>query len=105
MYLEKVFMMSDILQKKLSRRELLKGGAMLASIAVLATTAAITSTSAIAGVPQAAMQYRDTPNGKQDCSNCSLFVPGSSATANGTCKVVDGSISPHGYCVAYAVKA
>jgi len=95
-------MMSDILQKKLSRRELLKGGAMLASIAVLATTSAITSTSAIAGVPKAAMQYRDTPNGQQDCSKCSLFIPGSS---NGTCKVVDGSISPHGYCVAFAAKA
>ena len=97
--------MSDILQKKLSRRELLKGGAMLASIGVLATTTAITSTSAIAGVPKASMQYRDTPNGKQDCTNCSLFVPGSSAKANGTCKVVDGSISPHGYCVAFAAKA
>lgn len=78
---------------------------MLASIGVLATTAAITSTPAIAGVAKAAMQYRDTPNGKQECSNCSLFVPGSSAKANGTCKVVDGSISPHGYCVAYAAKA
>lgn len=97
--------MSDILQKKLSRRELLKGGAMLASIAVLATTAAITSTSAIAGVPKASMQYRDTPNGKQECSKCALFVPGSSAKADGSCKVVDGSISPHGYCVAFAAKA
>jgi hypothetical protein len=97
--------MSDILQKKLSRRTLLKGGALLASIGVLATTAAITSTPAIAGVPKAAMQYRDTPNGKQECSNCSLFIPGSSAKANGTCKVVDGLISPQGYCVAYAVKA
>ncbi len=98
-------MMSDILQKQLSRRELLKGGAMLASIGVLATTAVITSAPAFAGVPQAAMQYRNTPNGKQDCSNCSLYIPGSSAKANGTCKVVDGSISPQGYCVAYAAKA
>lgn len=96
--------MSDILQKKLSRRELLKGAAMLASIGVLATTATITSTPAIAGVPKASMQYRDTPNGQQECSKCSLFVPGDSAKANGTCKVVNGSVSPHGYCVAFAPK-
>lgn len=97
--------MSYIMQKNLSRRGLLKGGAMLASMVVVATTAAVTSMPAIAGVTKLAMQYRDTPNGKQECSNCTLYVPGSSSGASGACKVVDGSISPRGYCLAYAAKA
>jgi len=97
--------MSDITQKRLSRRDLLKGSAMLASVAIVAVSATVTSQPANAGVAKSAMQYRDTPNGKQDCSNCTLYVPGSSSGASGTCKVVDGSISPHGYCLAYAAKA
>lgn len=96
--------MSSIMQKNLSRRSLLKGGAMLASMVVVATTAAVTSMPAIAGATKSAMQYRDTPNGKQECSNCTLYVPGGSSGASGTCKVVDGSISPRGYCLAYAAK-
>ncbi len=95
--------MSDIMQKTLSRRGLLKGGAMLASMVVVAVSATVTSQPANAGVAKSAMQYRGTPNGKQDCSNCSLYIPGNAGS--GTCKVVDGSISPHGYCLAYAAKA
>lgn len=94
--------MSDILQKRLTRRDLLKGAAALASIAALAT---VTTNTAIAGAPKAAMGYRDTPNGEKSCSNCSLFAPGGSASSKGTCKVVDGAINPTGYCMAYTVKA
>ena len=49
-------------------------------------------------------KYQDKPNGKQKCSGCSLFVPGKSASANGTCKVVDGAISPNGWCSAFSPK-
>jgi hypothetical protein len=31
-------------------------------------------------------------------------VPGANASAQGTCKVVDGPISPKGWCIAYAKK-
>jgi hypothetical protein len=53
---------------------------------------------------QAQFKYQTKPNGSKKCSNCSLFIPGKSATANGTCKVVDGTISPNGYCIAYSAK-
>jgi hypothetical protein len=35
------------------------------------------------------------------------FMPGASATAPGSCKVIpnDTEISPHGYCMAWAKKA
>ena len=48
--------------------------------------------------PQKAVSYRQTPNGKQNCSNCANFVSPSS------CKLVDGAISPSGWCVLYAAK-
>lgn len=50
---------------------------------------------------KSAMQYQGKPKGKDQCSNCQLFCPGSSAKAMGTCKLVKGSISPKGWCVAW----
>lgn len=49
-----------------------------------------------------ALKYQSTPNGKQKCSDCTLFVPGKSATDDGTCKVIPGDISPNGWCTAFA---
>ncbi|HTX58555.1 MAG TPA: high-potential iron-sulfur protein [Verrucomicrobiae bacterium] len=54
---------------------------------------------------KAQFHYQTKPNGDKKCSNCALFIPGKTATADGTCKVVDGSISPNGYCVAYSPKS
>ncbi|MEJ2686221.1 MAG: high-potential iron-sulfur protein [Gammaproteobacteria bacterium] len=59
---------------------------------------------ASAKVPKTAMHYQDHPKGGQECSTCIQFVPGSSPKSMGTCKLVQGSISPHGYCVAYSRK-
>lgn len=94
----------EMLNEKVSRRSFLKGSALLASIAVVSATGAMTK-SAYAGVPKASVHYQDKPNGNAECSNCIQFIPGSSAKANGTCKIVDGVISPHGWCVAYSAKA
>lgn len=54
---------------------------------------------------KASMMYQDKPHGTAACGNCNQFVPGASASAMGTCKVVDGAISPKGWCVAYTPKA
>ena len=50
------------------------------------------STSAHAKVTQKAVGYQETPKGDQSCSNCSLFV------APASCELVDGTISPQGWC-------
>ncbi|HKU81258.1 MAG TPA: high-potential iron-sulfur protein [Candidatus Tumulicola sp.] len=50
---------------------------------------------------QASMQYQPTPKDGKQCSQCNFFIPGSSATSNGTCKIVDGTIAPTGYCIAF----
>lgn len=45
-----------------------------------------------------AMSYRPSPNGNQSCSNCGNFQPPTS------CKVIDGTISPSGWCILYRSK-
>jgi hypothetical protein len=65
---------------------------------------AATGTFAEAKGTQAQFKYQSKPNGTQMCSGCSLFIPGKTATAAGTCKIVAGNISPHGWCTAFAAK-
>jgi len=49
--------------------------------------------------------YQTTPKSGAQCSTCSLYIPGKSMSANGTCKLVKGAISPKGWCKFYAKKA
>lgn len=51
-------------------------------------------------VSKAQVQYQEQPKGDQKCSTCTHFVPESN-----TCKVVDGQISPNGWCTLWAKKA
>lgn len=71
---------------------------------VLAAAFASTETIAEAKSSKAALKYQSTPKGSAKCSKCKLFIPGKDAKAMGTCKVVDGSISPNGWCVAFTPK-
>ncbi len=53
---------------------------------------------------KAAVKYQTTPNGSKDCDDCLQFIPGKTANSEGACKVVEGSISAHGYCIAWVAK-
>jgi hypothetical protein len=55
---------------------------------------------ATAKVSQASVQYQTQPKGAQHCGNCVNFI----AESN-TCKLVDGQISPDGWCTLWAQKA
>ena len=90
--------------KKFSRRDLLKGGATLMGAIAAVPLLRIPAAEAMALASQGAMQYQDKPNGNKECDKCINFIPGKSLTANGSCKVVTGVISPHGYCLAFAPK-
>jgi High potential iron-sulfur protein len=46
---------------------------------------------------KAQAEYQDSPKGIQMCSTCSLFEEPRA------CKVVDGDISPNGWCRSYAM--
>ena len=52
-----------------------------------------------AKMAQKAVEYQDTPKGDQECSNCSLFQEPNS------CTLVDGEISPKGWCKFWVKKA
>lgn len=77
----------------------------------LGATVPIVSVSSLIGQVQAAKaakevtKYRDEPNGEEQCSKCMQFIPGKIPEANGECRVVEGSISPHGWCSAYTEKS
>ena len=82
---------------KLSRRSVLKSGALLAG-AVL-TASLVPDNEALAQkATKEAMKYQDKPNGDKQCSNCLQFV-----APNG-CKIVEGTVSPQGYCIAWVKK-
>jgi anaerobic selenocysteine-containing dehydrogenase len=42
--------------------------------------------------------YQDTPKGTKSCSNCSLFE------APSGCKIVEGKVSPQGWCSVFTPK-
>ena len=79
----------ECLPAAISRRGLLGGAASLV----------LPAGSAAAGsgkVSQAQARYRNSPNGKARCANCAQFQ------APSACKVVDGAVSPNGYCNFFA---
>ena len=83
--------------QKLSRRSVLRGAALLAGAAL--TASMLPSKEALAQqASQEAMMYQNKPNGDKRCSNCLHFVPSSS------CAIVEGTVSPNGYCLAWAKK-
>jgi hypothetical protein len=62
------------------------------------------TTAAQAKGTKAQFKYQSTPKNGKKCAQCTFFIPGSSPKTNGTCKLVDGSISPTGWCTAFAAK-
>jgi hypothetical protein len=51
-----------------------------------------------AKMSQTAARYQPTPKDGKQCDGCSLFV------APGSCKSVDGAISPKGWCMLWVKK-
>ena len=74
----------------LSRRALLQTAADAAGAAVI-----LDASSAPAAAPklsQKVVAYQDHPDGDRHCSKCAQFQ------SPNACKIVDGTISPDGYC-------
>jgi hypothetical protein len=77
-----------------TRRSFLAKAAVAAGGIALAG-AVLAPRPAAAKAAQKLVGYQDTPHGAQQCDNCAQFVAPSS------CKVVDGTISPSGWCKVY----
>lgn len=86
-----------------SRRELFKKGA-IAAVGLAVAGVALSAESAAAKMSQQGAMYQPKPHANQKCSGCARFKPGATATADGSCAIVDGKISPNGWCVMFTPK-
>src|ERR1700686_1839253 len=88
----------------ISRRSLVKRGiCALTGIAI----ASLAGTRALAAdkLAKSAVQYEDLAKKEgTQCDDCVQFIPGKTATAMGTRKIVEGEINPHGHCIAFTPK-
>ena len=89
---------------RVSRRSFIGSAALIAGAAAVPGLIRSRTAQAQQKVPQASVKYQDKPNGDQKCSTCLQFIPGSSPTAKGSCKVVDGAIDPNGWCQIWVKK-
>jgi hypothetical protein len=85
---------------RISRRRVLTIAAGAAGASITGATAIIGTSAAAqaAKVSQKIVKYQDTPKGEQRCDNCDLFQAPSS------CKNVEGTIAPQGWCTVYRKK-
>jgi hypothetical protein len=81
-----------------SRRSILKFAGLLAGAALASGLPVARDALAQQKASKQVMKYQDKPNGDQKCSNCLQFEPPKG------CKVVEGTVSPEGYCIAWAKK-
>ena len=104
---------------KISRRTWLKGMAVFSAAAGMPLMLA--SKAAEAKASKAAVHYQDSPNGMRMCHMCKFYIAaggkgsgmmgggmmgrgmmGGGMMGDGACQVVEGRISPMGYCDLYA---
>ena len=88
-----------------SRRSMISNSMrVLAGIAIVSLTGTKTM-AAENKLKKSAVQYVDAAEGEgTDCDDCIQFIPGKTANALGTCKIVEGEITPHGHCIAFTPK-
>lgn len=85
-----------------TRREIFKTGFIAAASTLAATTILVQP--AQAKMAQKAVMYQGKPQGSQACAKCARFVPSKTPGADGTCTIVDGNVSPQGWCAMYVPK-
>ena len=90
---------------QLSRRALLKAGLAVFAGAVMLPILGARTASAAGKASQESMKYQDQPKDGQKCIDCTQYVAGPKPDAMGQCKVVEGEISPEGWCIAFAPKS
>ncbi len=84
----------------MSRRNMLRGAALVAGVSALVGAAAAAGPAAADSKFSKAMaKYQASPKGGARCGACSQFQPPSD-----TCRVVAGQVSPEGWCLLYAPK-
>ena len=93
----------DLSQKRCSRRMMLKqSSAALAALAAIPLVV-LSAPARAMKLGKGDMHYQDQPRDGKKCVDCAAYEthPGNS---NGNCKIVDGPISPDGWCMAFSQK-
>ena len=85
-----------------SRRIMLKNAAIVLGLAAAPWAR---SASDDGKATKQAMHYQDQPKDGQNCATCIQFIPGAKPGASGTCQIVQGPISPNGWCIEYIKKS
>jgi hypothetical protein len=88
-----------------SRRRFLKTMAVATGTAALPGMALKEAFGAATKTPKSTVQYRDHPNGKQECAKCMYFIAPKSKGGKAHCKVVQGVIKPQGWCMLFTAKS
>jgi hypothetical protein len=86
--------------QKSRRLFLVRGAALTAGVAI----SAITRPSRAAKAAKSDFFYQDKPKDGKSCSACKFFTPEGTAADLGTCAVIEGHVSRHGWCMAFAPK-
>jgi hypothetical protein len=82
--------------QRISRRIVLTGTAV--ALGVAAAAEVVSQATAQEKISQPDAKYQGTPKGDQRCDGCMLFQPPNA------CKVVQGEISPSGWCQLFVKK-
>lgn len=80
----------DLKRRTVLRAALVAGCALCLPEAGLAQSGKVSKTQA---------KYQDTPKGEQSCAKCLHFL-----AADSSCKIVEGKVSPQGWCQLWAAK-
>ena len=83
----------------LSRRLIIRHGARVAVAGAALANLPLREARAQQKLTQAIAKYQDHPNGAQRCDLCIQFK------APATCQIVDGTISPQGWCQFFGPKS
>ena len=83
---------------RFERRTFVLGASLLATTVVVACLAPRRAWAA--KQQKLDVNYRDKPNDGKSCASCRLFTP--TSPDKGTCAVVEGDVSPSGWCMAYS---
>lgn len=95
--------MDDTNERQPNRREALaRSGRVIAGIAVC-TLSALPGRTLAAKASKRDFSYQDHPKDGKHCADCRLFsrVDGD----KGVCAVVEGDVSPTGWCMAFSLKS
>ena len=87
----------------LSRRTLLRRGTIVLGSIALIPIVIHSQAAKAASAAKGMLHYQESPKDGKSCSDCTSFRPSTTPDSDiGTCKILEGPISPHGWCMAFS---